>query len=164
MLRIITYVERVAGNTPMGAMRAFGLVIGRVERRRDGLDQWPFSVGLRVRTSRSAAVPAGPWLGAVCHVRAPGFTERESRNTLKALVLRRNTADSSRVSIAPSSHNPPTRSTVAIWGTQRQKRPRKRYMWGSPKALSPYRLCTLAGLDFQAPEARLACTPCQSTV
>jgi hypothetical protein len=41
----------------------------------------------------------------------------ESRNTLKALVLRRNTAGSSWVPIAPVSRNPPTRPTVAIWGT-----------------------------------------------
>jgi hypothetical protein len=38
----------------------------------------------------------------------------ESRNTLKALVLRRNTAGSSWVPIAPLSRSPPTRPTVVI--------------------------------------------------
>ena len=43
--------------------------------------------------------------------------EEESPNTLKALVLRRNTAGSSWVPIAPLFRSPLTRPTVAIWGT-----------------------------------------------
>ena len=45
------------------------------------------------------------------------FTGPESRNTLQTLLLRRNTAGSSWVQVAPLSRSPPTRPTVAISGT-----------------------------------------------
>ena len=62
-----------------------------------------------------------------------------ARNTLQAISLRRNPAGSSGSPIAPSSRNPPTRPTVAIWGTKGQKRSGKHYKWGSPKAVGHYR-------------------------
>jgi hypothetical protein len=62
----------------------------------------------------------------------------------------RRISDTCWVPIPPSSRNPPTRPTVAIWGTERQKRSRKRYMWGSPKSARPYRLCASAGPNFQS--------------
>jgi hypothetical protein len=49
-------------------------------------------------------------------LRGEGEVE-ESCNTLKAPVLRRNTAGSSGVPVAPLSEAPLTRPTDAIWGT-----------------------------------------------
>ena len=56
----------------------------------------------------------GEWCGKFRYFRLTG---PEYRNGLQAMRLRRNTVDSSWVPIPPSSRNPPTRPTVAIWGT-----------------------------------------------